>query len=497
MKKALTLVFVFLIIPSLKLLAQESSLTLNTKSETFWELSYLAKKDGFYLVIANLNTKNFQFTKLNSTDMTIAFQKEFKLPMANGERVEFKNALYFHGRTCLFTTSYSNAKKNRFYNLYLTEINDNGEIISSPKLIDSLSWNTKCSSTGFRQVLSSDSSKLLLYHKLDECDDKTVPGRYSFTILDDKLNSVFTKNLELPKGFSKYDLSKFMMDKEDNIYFIEKEYEKDSYIDGDLFKISVNCYKTKEQKLIRNPIDIGESRFLNLEIQLTKKEDVIVSGAYAIDKDFGSNWQNISCMKGVFCGLIDHVTGITKVLYKKDMDELLSGERKVHTAGASLMVDDGKHLYRTNLDHTGVFDDNKAVLFFAFNKTVGSVHFTGSVVGMFFDFTDEKQNSLRAFPKVESNNNTPNTVETLKDIMLVRNNRIYLLYNFNRQLEISSNGEHADKQLYEITKENKSYLLSQKTMYMVNPNELFILATNDVTTPSNVSYRPVKLNFKN
>jgi hypothetical protein len=486
----------------MNLFSQEAVLTISPKNADFNELSYLAKKDNSYLVITDLNTKSFQFTILNSSDLSIKSQKEFKLPMANGERVEFKSVLYFKGRTCLFTTSYSNSKKKKFYTLYLTEINDNGEVIGGPRVVDSLNWNTRCHSVGFRQVLSSDSSKLLLYHKLDECDDKSVPGKYSFTILDEKLNKVFDKNLELTKSFSKYDLSKFIMDKENNIYFIEKEYEKDSYIDGDLFKISVNCYRTKEEKLVRNPIEIDEKRFLNTDIQFTKNEDVVVSGAYAIDKDFGSNWQNISSMKGVFCGLIMAENGTLKVLYKKDMDELLSGEKKVHAGGASLTgvsltLDDGKHLYRTNLDHTALFDDDKAVLFFASSNTVGSVNFQGALCAMFFDFKNEKQNALRVYPKVESSNSTPHTKETLKDIMIVRNNKVYLIYNFNRQLEISQNGEYVDKPLYEVTKENKAYLLSLKAMHLVNPKELFILATKDTSVPSNVLYKAAKLIFKN
>jgi hypothetical protein len=488
-------VFLFL---SFQLLAQDATLLMNTKDVTFEKLKYVTQNKDYFLTITDLNSKDFQLTKFSASDLSMVSQKEFKLPQANGERVEFLNALYFKGRICLFTTSYANSKKKRFYSLYVTEISDDGNILSGPRVVDSLSWNTKCSSVGFRQVLSADSSKLLLYHKIDECDDKTVLGKYAFTIWNDKLNVIFDKKLELPKSFSKYDLSKFVMDNENNIYFLEKEYEKDSYIDGDLFQISVDCYKTKEDKFIRNPIDIGEKRFLNLDLQLTKKEDVVISGAYAIDRDFGSNWQNISSMKGVFCGLISHETGKTKVLYKKDMDELLTGERTVHTGGASLVVDDGKHLYRTNLEHTGIFNEDKAVLFFAFNHTVGNVHFTGSLVGMFFDFNNEKENKLMVFPKTETNNSTPNTVETLQDILMMRNNKVHLLYNYNRELIISANGEFTDNQLYEVTKANKSYLISQKTMQVLNPNELFILATDGpVPSSSFVSYRPAKLVFKN
>jgi hypothetical protein len=486
--------FLFL---NFQLFAQEATLIMNPKDVSFEKLRYLTQNKDYFLTITNLNNKNFQFTKFSSSDFTVVSQKEFKFPEANGERVEFLNALYFKGRICLFTTSYYNRKKNFFYSLYLTEINDDGDVLTAPRIIDSLSWNTKCSAVGFKQEFSADSSKLLLYHKLNECDDKSVLGKYAFSILDEKLNVIFDKKLELPKSFTKYDLSKFIMDNENNIYFLEKEYEKDSHVQGDLFKINVDCYKAKEDKLIKNPIDIGEKRFLNLDLQLTKKGDVVISGAYAIDRDFSSNWQSISSMKGVFCGLISRETGTTKILYKKDMDELLTGERKVHTGGASLVVIDGKHLYRTNLEHTGLFDEDKAVLFFAFNQTVGNVHFTGSLVGMFFDFKDEKENKLRVYPKMETKNSIQNTEETLQDILVMRNNKVCLLYNYNRELEISANGDYTDKQLYEVTKANKSYLLSQKTMHMINPNELFILATEGAFSPGVVYYKPARLVFKN
>jgi hypothetical protein len=79
--------------------------------------------------------------------------------------------------------------------------------------------------------------------------------------------------------------SNFLLDKNNNISFIEKEYQNE-----DFYNISVVSFKMNEDKLIRNEIKIDEKRFLNLDLQLTAKDDILLTGAYAIDKNFGGSW---------------------------------------------------------------------------------------------------------------------------------------------------------------------------------------------------------------
>jgi len=138
--------------------------------------------------------------------------------------------------------------------------------------------------------------------------------------------------------------SNFLLDKNNNISFIEKEYQNE-----DFYNISVVSFKMNEDKLIRNEIKIDEKRFLNLDLQLTAKDDILLTGAYAIDKNFGGSWEGISSLKSLFCSLIDSKTNNVIVQYKKDIDTLIANDKKTNffgnANGFSFMVEDGKHLY--------------------------------------------------------------------------------------------------------------------------------------------------------
>lgn len=176
------------------------------------------------------------------------------------------------------------------------------------------------------------------------------------------------------------------------------------------------------------------------------------------------------------------------------MDELLTGERKVNTGGGALVVDNGKNLYRTDLKFTCLLED-KAVVFFEFDHQVSRTYFTGSVNAMFFDFKSAKDCMLKSYPRQETKSNTSNSTETFSMIPFVKNNKIHLMYNVAREVQISADGQYTDQLLYPETKENKAYFLC-KTMAVINSREVFILSTEGSATPDFMDYKVSKLVFK-
>jgi hypothetical protein len=383
--------------------------------------------------------------------------------------------------------------------LYVTEYNDKGEILAPAREIDIIKWTNKNFRIGFEISLSCDSSKILIYQMLDEYDDEKTLGKISFKILDEKLNTIVKKEIELEKSFSKYELSNFLLNKNNNIFFIEKEREvhiKNENLHG----VNIVNYNSISDKITKTEININENRFLSFDLQLTKQDNILITGAYAIDKDFSGSWKAISSLKGLFCSLIDAKTNNIIVKYKKDIDTLIANDKKVNffgnANGFSFMVEDGKHLYRYRLKNTFQLDNDQVVLLVQFEHSITGSYVKGPIIGVNFNLKDEQKSWLKAYPFHETKKNETNNKETFSYSAFKTYNKINVIYNFNRCMEISSTGDFTDKGIFTESNENKKMFLS-KYFLPSNNNEVYFLGTEGNLGADFVNYSICKIIFKN
>ena len=494
MKKILLFLISLFII--LNAYSQYSEFILN-KKETFEdELKFVAKHEKDLILRKIAEKKRIYLCYFNAETLVKNSEKEIKFPNVNDQLTEFEDIFYFNNRICLFTSDYN--KKLKHYTLYVSEYNDNGEIISAAKEVDNIKWTNKNFRKRYEVSLSNDSSKILIYHKLDEYDDKNTLGKISFKILDEKLNLVLNKEIELEKSFSKYELSNFLVNKSSNIYFIEKEVVESSK-NEDLYKVNVVVYNPNTDKVAKTEVNIDEKRILSHDLQLTKQGNILITGAYAIDRDFSGSWKGVSSLKGLFCSLIDTKTNNVLSKYKKDIDIILAGDRKEdffkNSSSILFMVEDGKHLYRYRLKNTFQLDDDQVVLLVQFEHSINGSYLKGPIIAVNFNLKDEQKSWINAYPFKETKSNETNNKETFSYVAFISKNKINVIYNFNRQLKIRSNGDFTDNELFLETKENKKMFLS-KYFYSAIYNELYILGTEGNLGPTLFNYSVCKINFK-
>jgi hypothetical protein len=464
------------------------------KKNSFQEnLKLLACNNGHVFFVGSDLGKEIMLYNYNEIDLSSNKSKEIKYPEIDGERSKYLDVLYFRNKIILFTTI-SN-KNTKEYSLIATQIDENGDVAANGKIIDKIKWVGKTDYYRYKVSFSNDSSKLLVYRKQNEYIDNNTKSKFGFKVLNEKMDILLDKEFELPLGIGRFAAEKFLLDKENNISFIESEYQK-----GDLYNVCVVQYKSKDDKLIRNDIRIDEKRFLNLELQLTAKEDVLLTGAYAIDKDFGGSWEEISSLKGVFCVLIDKTTNNITVKYKKDLDVLLTGDRKTNVvdaglAGFTFMVDNGKNLYRYRLKNTFQLENNQVVLFVQFEHSINGVYVKGPIISINFNLKNELDSWVKAYGLQDTKANNTNNKESFSYVTFVRNGKINVLYNFNKLIQINKDGSSVDKSIYLETKENKNLFLCN-IFRMVKPNELLILGTEGNLYGTTPSYVVCKLNFK-
>ncbi|MBK6983655.1 MAG: hypothetical protein IPH32_02305 [Bacteroidetes bacterium] len=478
--------------------SQEANFSFDKKESYQEKLKILYSNDSYLLFTGEDTKKEIVLYKYSTDNVSLISKKELRFPVINGEQSEYLNIFYCNDKVCLFTTVFN--KKNKYYTLYVTQYNNTGEVLINEKVVDEIKWTNKCFSSTYKLAFSSDSSKILIYHKIDECDDKSTKGKYAFKILGENMNILLHKEFELPFGFSKYYLSKFLVDKSNNISFIESQYENSNDKLGDLFKISIVTYNSTQDKLVRTEIDINEKRYLNLDLQLTPKEDVLLTGAYAIDRDFGGSWEGISSLKGVFCALIDKNSNNISVKYKKDLDVLLTGDKKtefhnVSLTGFTFMVDNGKNLYRYRLKNTFQLENNQIVLFVQFEHSINGTYVKGPIIAINFNLKNEQEGWIKAYGFQDTKSNSTNNTESFSYIPFVRNGKINVLYNFNRRLQINSNGESIDNTIYLETKDNKNLFLC-KIMSPIKSSTLFILGTEHNSYENVPDYKICKITFK-
>jgi hypothetical protein len=108
---------------------------------------------------------------------------------------------------------------------------------------------------------------------------------------------------------------------------------------------------------------------------------------------------------------------------------------------------------------------------------------------------DEQNSWLNFYPFHETKKNETNNKETFSYSAFKSNNKINVIYNFNRHMEISSTGDFTDNEMFIESKENKNMFLS-KYFLPSNNNELYILGTEGNLGADFVNYSICKIKFK-
>jgi hypothetical protein len=190
-------------------------------------------------------------------------------------------------------------KKEKTNSLYYSTISESGSQSKWTKLV-SMDYLKKRKSGDFSYDISQDSSKFMLYYNVP-FEGKDAPEKFGFLVLDEKLDQIWQKEIELSYNESLFYVTNFEVDDIGNAYILGREYAaKEDRIKGMAnYKYHILSYKNEG-------LD-----YKDFEIALDDK--------FITDITFGFSNENITCagfysengqrsIKGSFYVLIDGET---------------------------------------------------------------------------------------------------------------------------------------------------------------------------------------------
>lgn len=426
-------VFILLIIVSLNSYSQNVMVQLSPDvNDEDSNLEVFGIDGQSFFAISSKYEEGFYIECIANKELRRIYKRQIELPKIEGKVNTFENIVYFNSHIYLFSSRHD--KKLKKYTVYINEIKPNGELSLNHTLIDEVSFNEKDYYCKYTVKLSTDSNRVLLFRETSESD--LAKGKIAYKVISKGLKSVFEKELELSQPLNKTAISNIFMDDEQNIYFTEKQYYKIEGESGDFTKLFVASYKSEKDTLCKMQLVINEKRFLDVNLQLNEKGNLICSGNYGIDKNTLTNWEVNHNLKGLFYSILEseQLTVVSQSQY--NLQELMPTENFYH-------------YYLTN---TFQLEDH-IVLVSEFQNTTCDNGVCSSKFGDLFTVN---------FPLKEQQISTSKKIETITKgekpsckggtmsfISFQKNNIAHLLYNCNRQFTLSSEGNTTTSSIFD------------------------------------------------
>ncbi len=333
-----------------------------------------SSKNAFILEKYNLN-----MTKIKVVD----FKAEYK-----GNDLTLEKTLMFNDNL-LFFYSYFNKKTETRY-IFYESINKNTlRSHDGLKMIAEFSEPQTLFSSGTIYILRSENDKTLACI-LQLPSKKNMPEQFGFHVFDNKMNSLWNKNIVLPYDSRNFGLVDYLLDDDGNIYLSGINYRGKKPLFGGSrgTDYTYHVITWMNQGQIKNDFPVKISRkFINdLKLGISLDGELICSGFYSEEGIFS--------IAGTFFMTIDKENGVIKKSSFKAFDEkflydfLSKRAKKKKSKGKD--VDD--ELYQFSLDNIILTDDGGAVLIAEQYYTV--VHTTYSSSGGYHTYTSYHYNDI-------------------------------------------------------------------------------------------------------
>ena len=175
-------------------------------------------KEGFYMLrqknegaLANEQA----FIEYYDREMQLRKSQQLELKY-KGKRRDFEDVVMIGGELYLFTSFNNQAKKKNF--LFYQKLSSRLQPSRNLVMISEVEAPNKAKEGSFNLVISSDSSKVLLYSQLPY--QKRDPERFALNVFDNQMNKLWSRDIILPYTDQQFAIEDYRIDKEGNVYIM-------------------------------------------------------------------------------------------------------------------------------------------------------------------------------------------------------------------------------------------------------------------------------------
>jgi hypothetical protein len=278
----------------------------------------------------------------------------------DGNKAEVNFLLHIKSRLYLFySISDQKEKKNT---LFLKEVDKK---TLQPKMekrkVGEIDYKgkSKRNNGDFRFRVSRDSSKVLVFYSLPF--EKDEPEAFGFNVLDDKLNSLWEKNVTIPYEDELFDVESFRVDNSGNAYLLGLNYKdkrKSKRRGLPNYNYEIFAYTDKGKNVKQYPISL-EDRFLtDMQIEVLDNKNLVCAGFYSDKGTFS--------VRGTYFLVVDPVSKAIKTKSFKEftLDFITQNmtEKEAKKVAKKEAKGEDTELYEYDLDKLLVGKDGSAML---------------------------------------------------------------------------------------------------------------------------------------
>lgn len=139
--------------------------------------------------------------------------------------------------------------------------------------------------------------------------EKKENERFGFHVLDERLTSLWEKQITLPYQEELFDVERFRVDSQGNVHVLGQIYNKKRKAKrrGEVnYQYQILSYRNKGNSLTEYPVALGDLYIQDMQIDVNRQQDIICAGFYSEDAS--------ASIKGSYFLTID---GRTKAIKQK------------------------------------------------------------------------------------------------------------------------------------------------------------------------------------
>ncbi|MFM8912159.1 MAG: hypothetical protein ACKOE6_04435, partial [Flammeovirgaceae bacterium] len=239
---------------------------------------------GFYAVHNGFRAFGKVEYSLQHFDKSMTPGRMAELNIESGKRSgKITNILHLKGKLLLFYSL--DDSKARVNSLFLDEIDKQTlQPRGEAKKIGEIDYTGKSKNNrgSFQYRVSRDSSKILLLYSLPYTEGQ--PEKFGFTVFDQQLNLIWTKEITMPHRDELYDFESFRVDNDGNAYLLglvykEKRREKRKGLPN--YSYEILACRNNGNTVTQYPVSLDDRFLTDMQIEILDNQNIICAGFYS------------------------------------------------------------------------------------------------------------------------------------------------------------------------------------------------------------------------
>lgn len=219
--------------------------------------------------------------KYDAETLSLIYSKELKMPeIGENRHVHFEDLICLNGKLLLFTSFYN--KESNISTAYVQHVTPDGEPDNDRKQLDEVSAENKGEKLDFIFLLSTDSSKILVFK--NQFNKKGTNTRFSYKIIDQDLNDVYQNStIELPFVSGNFTVHDYVLDKGGNFYMLtETVAEKSNWFkDRPSYLYKILLMEPNNSAVKEFDIQLEGKTISDMSFKINSKQDLVAAGFFS------------------------------------------------------------------------------------------------------------------------------------------------------------------------------------------------------------------------